>query len=128
MDTAEQRGADDDETPDRSAANPRYLPSSMGLSLLVELGAETLRVTTRWGDYRLEEVERESRRKDRHWRREQREVTCDIPLTSGPPIALADTDGLEITRHIRRTQVRNEAGTRDVLAVSLFLSDRARDR
>jgi hypothetical protein len=124
MDTAEQRGADDDETPDRSAANPRYLPSSMGLSLLVELGAETLRVTTRWGDYRLEEVERESRRKDRHWRREQREVTCDIPLTSGPPIALADTDGLEITRHIRRTQVRNEAGTRDVLAVSLFLVNR----
>jgi len=124
MDTAEQGGADDDETPDRSAANPRYLPSSMGLSLLVEPETEILRVTARWGDYRLEESENENRRKERRWRREQREVTCDIPLTSGPPIALADTDGLEIARHIRRTQVRSEAGNRNVLAVSLFLVNR----
>src|SRR6516165_9101488 len=43
MDTAEQGGADDDETPDRSASRPRYMPSSMGLSLLIEPGTGALR-------------------------------------------------------------------------------------
>src|SRR5438552_9980153 len=52
MDTAEQGGADDDETPDRSASRPRYLPSSMGLRLLAEPDTEALHVTCRWGDYR----------------------------------------------------------------------------
>jgi hypothetical protein len=124
MDTAEQGGADDDETPDRSASSPRYLPSSMGLSLLVQSGTEALRVTVRWGDYRLEKIEEGGGRKDQRWRREQREISCDIPLTAGPPIQLPDSEGLEITRHIRPTQVRNENGARDVLAVSLFLVNR----
>ena len=124
MDTAEQGGADDDETPDRSASNPRYLPSSMGLSLLVESATEALRVTVRWGDYRLEKIEEGEKRKDRLWRREQRDVTCDVPLTPGPPIQLPDSEGLEITRHIRPTQVGDERGVRNVIAVSLFLVNR----
>jgi hypothetical protein len=37
---------------------------------------------------------------------------------------LADTDGLEIARHIRPTQVRTETCDRNVLAVSLFLVNR----
>src|SRR6516165_6214660 len=61
MDTAEPGGADDDETPERGASNPRCLPSSMGLSLLVEPGTEILRLTARWGDYRLEEAEKDNR-------------------------------------------------------------------
>jgi hypothetical protein len=124
MDTAEEGGADDDETPDRGPARPRYLPSSMGLSLLVEPGTETLRVTARWGDYGREEVEEDGGRKNRRWRRDQREITCQVPLTSGPPILLADADGLEITRHIRPTEIRDEPGARSVLAVSLFLVNR----
>src|SRR5215813_8482401 len=59
MDSAEQGGADDDETPDRGASNPRYLPSSMGLSLLVEPKTQALRVTCRWGEYHREESERD---------------------------------------------------------------------
>ena len=124
MDTAEQGGADDDATPERSAANPRYLPSSMGLSLLVEPNAQALRVACRWGEYRREASEEDGGRKQVYWRREQREVTCDVMLSSGPPIALADADGLEIARHIRPTQVRYETGGRNVLAVSLFLVNR----
>ena len=38
MDTAEEGGGDDDETPDRGPSRSRYLPSSIGLSLLVEPG------------------------------------------------------------------------------------------
>jgi hypothetical protein len=124
MDTAEQGGADDDQTPERSASSPRHLPSSMGLSLLVEPDVRTLRVTCRWGEYRREASEGNGGRKEVRWRREQREVTCDVPLVSGPPIALADADGVEIAHHVRRTQVRTEAGNRDVLAVSLFLVNR----
>jgi len=130
MDTAEEGGADDGDTPDRGPARPRYLPSSMGLSLLVEPEAEVLRVTARWGDYRLEEPVEENGacnsggRKDPRWRREQRQVTCDVPLEPGPPIRLPDTDGLEIARHVRETQVREESGDRRVVAVSLFLVNR----
>jgi len=124
MDTAEQAGADDDETPDRGASNPRSLPSSMGLSLLVEPKTQALRVTCRWGEYHREESERDGGRKEVHWRREQRVVTCDVPLRAGPPIVLGDTDGLEIARHVRPTQVRDETGSRNVVAVSLFLVNR----
>ncbi len=130
MDTAEEGGADDGDTPDRGPARPRYLPSSMGMSLLVEPGTEVLRVTARWGDYRFEEPVEENGGgnsgggKDLRWRREQREVTCDVPLEPGPPIQLPDTDGLEIARHIRQTRVRGESGDRRVIAVSLFLVNR----
>jgi hypothetical protein len=124
MDTAEQGGADDDETPDRSASRPRYMPSSMGLSLLIEPGTEALRVTCRWSDYRREEAEENGGRKTARWRREQREVACDLPLTEGPPIRLTDANGLELARQIRETQIRDEAGDRKVLAVSLFLVNR----
>jgi hypothetical protein len=124
MDTAEQGGADDDEIPDRGASRPRYMPSSMGLSLLVEPGTEAVRVTCRWGDYRREESDENGGRKTARWRREQREVACDVPLTEGPPIRLPDTDGLELARQIRETQIRDETGDRKVLAVSLFLVNR----
>ena len=124
MDTAEEGGADDGDTPDRGPARPRYLPSTMGLSLLVEPGADVLRVTARWGDYRLEDPAEEGQRGEPRWRREQHEVACDMPLTPGPPIVLAGADGLEIARHIRQTQVRGESGDRRVVAVSLFLVNR----
>jgi hypothetical protein len=124
MDTAEQGGADDDETPDRSASGARYLPSSMGLSLLVEAQTEPLRVTCRWGDYHREEGEGNGGRKAVRWRREQRAVSCAVPLIQGPPIGLPDADGLELARQIRETQIRDETGDRKVLAVSLFLVNR----
>jgi hypothetical protein len=44
MDTAEQSGADDDPTPDRSASNPRYLPSSIGVG--VELARRAREAST----------------------------------------------------------------------------------
>jgi hypothetical protein len=117
MDTAEQGGADDDVTPDRSASRPRYLPSSMGLSLLVELGTEALRVMCRWGDYRREEADENGGRKTARWQREQREVTCDVPVTQGPPIRLPDADGLESgNRQTHADQRRSPREARDRVA------------
>jgi hypothetical protein len=131
MDAVEEGGADDDDTPERGPSRPRYLPSSMGLSLLVEPGTEALRVTARWGDYRLEDPAEEQGGadggKDREppqWRRTQREAVVDVPLRGSAPILIPDAGGLEIARQIRGTQIRDELGDRKVLAVSLFLVNR----
>src|SRR5436853_54166 len=44
-------GTDDADAPDRAPAQIRYLPSSMGLSVLVDPGIATLEATVSWGDY-----------------------------------------------------------------------------
>src|SRR5580658_3973765 len=44
-------GLDDDVTPEPPAARQRYLPSSIGVSLLVPPSAGRLKVAVSWGDY-----------------------------------------------------------------------------
>src|SRR6266481_3690870 len=44
-------GLDDDVTPEPAAARQRYLPSSIGVSLLVPPSAGRLKVAVSWGDY-----------------------------------------------------------------------------
>lgn len=46
-------GLDDDVTPEPAAARQRYLPSSIGVSLLVPECAGHLKVTVSWGDSRV---------------------------------------------------------------------------
>src|ERR1700690_1315645 len=46
-------GADDATTPEPASARQRYLPSSIGLSVLVPTLARKLNVLVRWGDYKL---------------------------------------------------------------------------
>src|SRR5437879_5155724 len=46
----ETGGLDDDVQPERPAARQRYLPSSIGVSLLVPQQAEKLNVRVSWGD------------------------------------------------------------------------------
>ena len=52
-------GSDDDTEPDRAAARKSILPSSMGLSVLVAPGVETLNALVAWGDYIYEGAENE---------------------------------------------------------------------
>jgi len=47
-------GGDDAANPERGAARKSYLPSSMGLTVLVAPGVATLEATVRWGDYLFE--------------------------------------------------------------------------
>jgi hypothetical protein len=49
---SDSSGMDDAATPEPAAARQTYLPSSIGLSLLVPHGTSRLSVTARWGDYR----------------------------------------------------------------------------
>jgi hypothetical protein len=52
IDTAgDTEGNDDASPPDRAAARRSLLPSSMGLSVLVAPGVESLDATISWGDY-----------------------------------------------------------------------------
>src|SRR5262245_13288318 len=48
----DSRGLDDAITPEPAAARVRYLPSSIGVSVLVTEDTKTLQVTVRWGDYK----------------------------------------------------------------------------
>src|ERR1035441_8137105 len=51
LESAESGGVDDDEPPERGSARNRIFASSMGVSVLVPVGAKALAVTVTWGDY-----------------------------------------------------------------------------
>jgi hypothetical protein len=59
IDSAGEGGTDDGGTPDKSPA-PSLLPSSMGLSVLLPVGATKLRAEVTWGDYLWEDPSKES--------------------------------------------------------------------
>src|SRR5258705_2856667 len=53
VDAAGESASPDDATaPEPAAARQKYLPSSIGLSLLVPKATKTLHVRGRWGDYK----------------------------------------------------------------------------
>ena len=52
-------GDEDENTPEPQAARRGYFPSSMGVSVLVPLDANDLRITARWGDY--EPIEKDAK-------------------------------------------------------------------
>ena len=54
LDSAGEPGGDDDSEPEPSAAaKQKYLPSSIGVSVLLPKEAKTLTVRVTWGDYKL---------------------------------------------------------------------------
>src|SRR5580698_4501866 len=54
VDAAGETGIDDDATPEPAAASKvRYLPSSIGLSVLVPSETTSVMATVRWGDYKV---------------------------------------------------------------------------
>jgi len=61
LDFGDDTGATDDASPpDRAAARRSVLPSSMGVSVLVDPSVKELRVIVQWGDYRFEGTEKDS--------------------------------------------------------------------
>jgi hypothetical protein len=54
LDSSGEPGGDDDTEPEPSAAaKQKYLPSSIGVSVLLPKEAKTLTVRVTWGDYKL---------------------------------------------------------------------------
>jgi hypothetical protein len=68
-------GLDDDEQPERPAARQRYMPSSIGASLLLPASAKELRVRVAWGNYSL------TSEKPEQWSREPRQETVAVDLS-----------------------------------------------
>ena len=69
-------GGDDAANPDKGAARKSFLPSSMGLTVLVAPGVETLDAAVRWGDYLFEGAPEEEPIED--------EGDIDIPDVAEP--------------------------------------------
>jgi hypothetical protein len=132
-------GTDDDTTPESTAAARRaYLPSSIGVSLLVPASAKRLAVTVRWGDYTLRKPD-DGHGGGAEWLRTVCERAVDlalpaattrpketeVPDSKGP---MPGVGGLTLSLAVRPVhsdgaEASLAAGTR---SVSLFLVNRRR--
>jgi hypothetical protein len=122
----ETGGLDDDVAPDRPAARPRYLPSSIGVSLLVPASASKLSVKITWGDYG-----RRGENSD-EWVRRPRAETVPIELAKAKQSALEkdipNSEGLKIAylaRTVGKLILIEDAGVpADARTVSVFVVNR----
>ena len=144
-------GSDDSSTPDRSSGKRNFLPSSMGLSILVDDETECLNVVVSWGDYSPEtnEPDEPARaqkggvatekgdgpdagsllRRFSPWIRHPREEMVTVSLSNlepGLPVSFTvpDGGGLEVVCLVRPTTVRAFGGYSKVRAVSVFIVNR----
>ena len=116
-----------DEDQDGNEAPPArrgYFPSSIGLSVLVSAETTLLKVTARWGDYRVVE---KGEKPTIEWHRVERQETVIVQLSgeqaTPTPAPIPDSDGLEVVTHVRTIRHLEgmtglPAGTR---AVSVFI-------
>ena len=141
------QGSNDSSTPERGSGKRAFLPSSMGLSVLVDAETEHFDVALTWGDYAPEsgaaaegggvgETEAggdgdgaASRRRFMPWVRRPRAEKVAIDLSTarvGTPVAreVPGSGGLELVCLVRRTRVRTVDGDRDARAVALFVVNR----
>ena len=101
---AEPAGLDDDHTPEKSAARRSYLPSSMGISVLLPAGADELDAVVRYGEYLRVEHE-EGYSGPQHWRRIPREEVVPVKIAGKVPdggvIPIPNSRGVELVWSIR---------------------------
>ncbi len=125
-------GADDAAVPERGSGKRVFLPSSMGLSVLVDPAAIQLKLALTWGDYAPEETtenisqSQSTRRRVVPWSRTPRsaELTIDLASTKIGQQMLRDIpgdNGLKIAVLIRNTTVQQDEEKKPVRAVSLFM-------
>jgi hypothetical protein len=98
-------GADDATTPEPASARQKYLPSSIGLSVLVSASTQKLKVMVRWADYKLR-TPSDGHGGQEKWERAQRaeEVLLDVPAETKQPLEkeVKDSGGLKIALSVRR--------------------------
>ncbi len=140
-------GADDAREPERGSGKRVYLPSSIGLSVLVSSSTTRLNVALNWGDYAPEEEQAShggppasaesgtpadkppARRRFAPWVRRSRSASLVLDLAShegGEPEAspVPSSDGLEVVFLARQTRLQTPAGPVDARAVSVFVVNR----
>ena len=139
-------GSDDSSTPDRGSGKRAFLPSSMGLSILVDEATRHLKVAVSWGDYAPDEGGREdcgasegesvdgcdtpSQHRFAPWVRRPRAESVAIDLLDiqgdGKPVTFAvpDSGGLKVACLVRPTEMWTIDGSLNVRTVSLFVINR----
>jgi len=131
--------AGDDDEPDRAPARRRFLPSSIGLSAMLDPADEVLEVTVSWGDYvpdpPLSPDVLDSGVAPRGgigWRRVPRTETLNLRVPDGPAMTTALVPGsgatarpggaLEVALRARPYRLRTATGAeREVRVVTVFL-------
>jgi len=125
-------GADDATIPERGSGKRVFLPSSMGMSVLVNPEVTCLDLTLTWGDYAPESMSQDapqsqpSLRRVTSWARIPRSQSLSLDLASekvGQQILcdVPESNGLKIVYLIRKTTVQQAEGRTRVRAVSLFV-------
>ena len=126
---AEPAGIDDDSTPDKTAARRSYLPSSMGISLLVPAGVNELDAVVRYGEY-LRVVQEEGYSGPQHWRRSPREEIISVTLGETAPangiVAVPNSRGVELAWTIREVPDTDVDGglPKGTRSLSMFVVNR----
>jgi hypothetical protein len=112
VDAANDAGGTDDATPTEPAsARKRFLPSSIGLSVLVPEATRRLKIRVRWGDYKLLKAA-DGQGGGTEWERTQRteEVELEVPNSTKRP---------------RETEIHGSNGLKAALSVREVASDGA---
>lgn len=73
---------DDDVEPDRAPARKAFLPSSIGMSVLVPKGVKSILAEVLWGDYKKVAAQDAEHPERKVWQRSQRSHVRDVPLPS----------------------------------------------
>jgi hypothetical protein len=101
---AEPAGLDDDKAPEKAAARRSYLPSSMGVSVLLPAGVEDLEAVVRYGDYLREEQE-EGYSGPQQWKRIPREEIVPVKFGGKVPgngvVTVPNSRGVELVWSVR---------------------------
>lgn len=142
------QGSDDSSTPDRGSGKQNFLPSSMGLSIIVDDETTRLDVKVSWGDYAPESNEKgntsangetgpaddngkdkSSQRRFSPWVRRPHTESVTINLSkvkTGRPAKfnIPDSNGLEIVCLVRPTRVKRFDTILNARAVSVFIVNR----
>lgn len=114
---------DDDVEPDNAPVRRAYLPSSLGISVLVPKGLKRLSAELLWGEYRKVSAEDPEHPERKVWQRRQRSQAIEIPL---PPtrqsIGVPDSRGVSIFASARDIKFRDGDDRQiEASAVSVFV-------
>lgn len=143
-DSAASEAAGDDDPPETPATRRRYLPSSIGLTVLVPEAVDAVDVRLTWGDYVTEPplppsvlMSEDAETPAVHWVRRPLERVVQVPVPrmgKGAPIILPDSapeqrpgGALELQAHARVFHLEEPGNLpRTVRALSIFVVNRRR--
>lgn len=125
-------GVDDATPPEPASARQRYLPSSIGLSVLIPEATKKLRVTVRWADYKRRKAA-DGHGSGEEWERHQRQEELIIEVPPAPNQSPQETEvkgsgGLKVAISAREVVTDGDDGElpKGTRSLSVFLVNRRR--